>query len=200
MDFMEKIKDEKGFVLVLAIIIMAAMTAIGLAVVTTSTTDVMIARNEMESKKAFYLAQSGLEEAIGRMNVLSANARFVGEDSGQKAYRKTGVCVGTCANPSYDGQTFYSHSGANALSPAGLGGTYEVRVDYAREAAETWCNNAGCTGTETHVTTPEDEEIVLYCKEGAGNFGFVGGGGGASTWSDVEAMVPMLPTAFRVSA
>ena len=177
MDFMKNMKDEKGFVLVLAIIIMAAMTAIGLAVVTTSTTDVMIARNEMESKKAFYLAQSGLEEAIGRMNVLSSNARFVGEDSGQKAYRKTGTCVGLCPNPSYDGQTFFSHSGANALSPAGLGGTYEVRVDYAREAAATWCNDGGvCTGTETHVTTPTDEEIVLYCKEGAGNFGFVGGG------------------------
>src|SRR3990170_8734506 len=75
-------KDERGFVLVLAIIIMAAMTAIGLAVVTTSTTDVMIARNEMESKKAFYLAQSGLEEAMGRMNLNSTggvlNPRFVG--------------------------------------------------------------------------------------------------------------------------
>ena len=69
---------------------MAAMTAIGLAVVTTSTTDVMIARNEMESKKAFYLAQSGLEEAMGRMNLLAANARFVGENSAQKTQRKSG--------------------------------------------------------------------------------------------------------------
>ena len=158
--------DERGFVLVLAIIIMAAMTAIGLAVVTTSTTDMMIARNEMESKKAFYLAQSGLEEAIGRMNLLSASARFVGESSEQKTHRKSG------GGTAYAGQTFYSHSGANALNPTGLGGTYEVRVDYTRENAATWCNDAGCSGTHLYVTSPTAEEIVLYCT----GWGFIGSG------------------------
>ena len=164
--------DERGFVLVLAIIIMAAMTAIGLAVVTTSTTDMMIARNEMESKKAFYLAQSGLEEAMGRMGLSATggvlNPRFVGENSAEKTARKADT-------PPYDydygGDDFESHSGANALSPAGLGGTYAVEVDYAREAADTWSYNNPADASDD-ADEVANNEVVLYCFD----YYFVGTG------------------------
>ena len=148
---------------------MAAMTAIGLAVVTTSTTDVMIARNEMESKKAFYLAQSGLEEALGRMHLRATNARFVGENSAQKAYRKLStmpVAIYGAGFPGTPGNSFPS----SVLNVAGLGGTYNVTVDYAREEAGTWSDDGGAfTDTEPHIP---GNQVVRYCT----GFGFSGTG------------------------
>ncbi|HZX36090.1 MAG TPA: pilus assembly PilX N-terminal domain-containing protein [Thermodesulfobacteriota bacterium] len=161
--------DEKGFVLVLAIIIMAAMTAIGLAVVTTSTTDMFIARNEVESKNAFYLAQSGMEEALGRMHLRATNARFVGENSAQKAYRKLStmpVAIYGAGFPGTPGNSFSS----SVLNVAGLGGTYNVTVDYAREEAGTWSDDGGTfNDDEGHIP---GNEVVRYCT----GFGFSGTG------------------------
>ena len=60
--------SQKGFALILTLIIMAAMTAIGIAAVTTATTDMLIARNEVEAQKAFLLAEQGFQEAIARLD------------------------------------------------------------------------------------------------------------------------------------
>lgn len=142
-------QDEKGFVLVLAIVVMAAMTAIGLAVVTTATTDILIARNEQESKKAFYLAQAGIEEAMGRMGLKETNARFLGETTAQRTNRINGI------PPTVLQPNFFTFPGL------GLPGSYEVSIRYAYEAPvspnEPWTDNDGVSS-----------EIILYC----GGFGF----------------------------
>lgn len=152
----KKIGNERGFALILVIMIMAAMTAIGMAAIMTSTTDIFIARNEKESKTAFYLAETGMEEAISRMDLMGSNARFVGENAQERKVRVYGA-----AGTSYAGDNFTSAD----LGLSDLGGTYSVAIRYALEDAGTWCDADGCG----------NGEIVLYNR----NFGF--GGYGVST-------------------
>ncbi len=134
----DSIRNEKGFILVLALIVMAAMTAIGLAIITSSTTDMLISRNETEAKKAFYLAEAGVQEALGRMR-LANTGRFIGENSAQRA--------GRIANGDMPGgggmapQTFTS-SDLSSQSPnplQSLNGSYSVTVKYAAADGSTWC-------------------------------------------------------------
>ncbi|MBI5599531.1 MAG: pilus assembly PilX N-terminal domain-containing protein [Deltaproteobacteria bacterium] len=150
-DAIDAIKGERGFALVLSLVVMAAMTAIGILSVMTSTTDMMIARNDREAKGAFFLAESGMQEAIDRMDLADAHARFVGETSAQKQARYGGA-------PTYTGNTFAS-DGANGLNLVGTGGRYDVTVAYATEGSDTWCDSDGCNG-----------ETVVYCAD----FGFTG--------------------------
>lgn len=101
--------NNKGFALVLSLLIMAAMTAIGLAAVTTATTDMMIAKNEYEAKKAFYLAEAGLVEALVRMDQpqvlddgFTVNPRFIGETTDQRNDRIDNFVDYVAATPTAD--------------------------------------------------------------------------------------------------
>lgn len=147
-DLSRAFKGEKGFALVLSLVVMAAMTAIGLASVTTATTDMMIARNEKEARSALYLAETGIEEAMGRMGLKQTNARFVGEKSAQKTTRIADPLPNTDLSLSPN-NSFISGVVSN------LGGSYTVDVEYAFEGTDTWCDTDGCANDET----------VLYCKD-----------------------------------
>lgn len=155
MNTVKTLKNEEGFALILAIVVMAAMAAIGIAVVTTSTTDVLIARNEMEDKTAFYIAEAGLEDALGRFSLSEGALRFVGETLSQRQSRMGGVVT-------YPGDSNLSLT--DAVLEGSIGGSYSVDIEFATESAETWCNPAGDC-----VTAPSDE-IVMYCVD----FGFAG--------------------------
>ncbi|MBI5560739.1 MAG: pilus assembly PilX N-terminal domain-containing protein, partial [Deltaproteobacteria bacterium] len=98
MKLIDKIKDERGFALVLSLVVMAAMTAIGIAAVMTSTTDMLIARNDREAKTGFFLAESGIEEAIGRMDLAMSHARYVGESFAERQTRIAGTPTTFAAN------------------------------------------------------------------------------------------------------
>jgi Tfp pilus assembly protein PilX len=56
--------NEKGSVIVVAMIILALLTLIGISAVTTSTTEVNIAANDQLNKMVFYTADAGIE--VGR--------------------------------------------------------------------------------------------------------------------------------------
>ncbi len=159
-------KDERGFALVLTLILMAAMTAIGLAALMTSTTDMMIARNDREVKEAFYIAETGLAEALARLDLPNDHARFIGEDSDEKKQRQEDMDAGETV----DIDPFANDSFTSAtLSLADLDGEYTVTVDYAFEGSDTWDNGDGTVG-----------EIVMYCTD----FGFSGNGVPTScTWA-----------------
>jgi hypothetical protein len=149
------IRGEKGFALVLSLVVMAAMTAIGIAALTTSTTDMLIARNEKEAKQAFFLAETGIEEAVGRMDLPGSHSKYAGEKSAQRIARRDGA-------PTFNNSDFDS----TGLGLTGTGGSYDVDFSYALEGADTWCNDApagnGCS----------NNEIVLYGQD----FGFSGTG------------------------
>jgi Tfp pilus assembly protein PilX len=153
MKVFEIIRCEKGFALVLSLVVMSAMTAIGIAALTTSTTDMLIARNEKEAKTAFSLAETGIEEAVGRLDLSGTNARFAGENAQQRKNRRDGT-------PSFTNSDFDS----TGLNLSETGGSYDVDFVYALEGTDTWCKPVGdCSGTP---------EIVLYGQD----FGFSGTG------------------------
>ena len=164
-------KNEKGFALILSLMVMAGMAVLAIGIFTTSTTDMYIARNEKESKIAFYLAEAGIDEALGRLDLGGDNPRFVGENTAGKAERrlldKAGVvtkadAAATANGLPEDGQTF-SSTFMNYSLAADLPGTYSVTVTYADEAADTWsCQVAGI------CTIGDDNEIVMFGE----NFGF----------------------------
>lgn len=153
---LDKLRDERGFVLILVIMLLAAMTAIATAALMTSNTDMLIARNEKDSKNAFYLAETGIEETVGRMDLSNSNARFIGETQAQKTARLANPAANPAAFETAANSTFNSAS----LNLSNTGGTYAVTVTYARETTGEWCK-AGC-----------DNQIVLYGQD----FGFIGAG------------------------
>lgn len=73
------IKEDKGFILILALVTMLAMTLIGLSIVMNMTTDMQLARNDREAKLAFQLAEAGIREASARLHLSSANPKYIGE-------------------------------------------------------------------------------------------------------------------------
>ena len=60
------LKGEEGFVLVLAMLFMLALTLIGVSAVNTTTYENGISGNLRVSKEAFYIAEAGLHEFMGR--------------------------------------------------------------------------------------------------------------------------------------
>jgi len=79
----DKLRSEKGFVLILALVSMVAMTVIGISLITNMTTDMQLARNEREAKLAFQLADAGINETMARFRLNAAaasyNPNYVGE-------------------------------------------------------------------------------------------------------------------------
>src|SRR3989304_3657273 len=148
------IKDNEGFALILALVVMAAMTAIGIGALLLSTTDMMIARNDRDAKSAFCLAETGMEEALGRTDLPAANARFAGETFNERTTRIAGTST-----------TFAADDFNSTDLDLDVGGTYAATISYATESMEdAWCDNDpvgnGC----------DNDEIVLYCTD----FGFIG--------------------------
>lgn len=68
-----KMNNEKGVALVLALMVLAALTMMGIAAIMTSTLDMQIAGNERTGIQAQYAAEAGIAEAIGRLNLPSPN-------------------------------------------------------------------------------------------------------------------------------
>jgi type IV pilus assembly PilX-like protein len=175
----DSIRNEKGFILVLALVVMAAMTAIGLAIITSSTTEMLISRNETEAKKAFYLSEAGIQEALGRMALIGNTAMYVGETTQQKLDRIGGTI-------SYTTQTFTSGDpGTNiagmpitasdgtgnllqGVQQQGVNGRYTVTVQYAKALTD---GSSYCYGPTAPFNTC-DNRIILYGHD----FGFQGTG------------------------
>src|SRR3989304_2956061 len=126
------IKDNEGFALILALVVMAAMTAIGIGALLLSTTDMLIARNDRDAKSAFYLAETGMEEALGRTDLPLSHARFVGETFAERQTRIAGTST-----------TFAADSFDSSSLNLGMGGTYGTTLSYATEsmADASWCDD-----------------------------------------------------------
>lgn len=61
--YMKTDKSEQGIVLVVCLILLLMLSLIGIASITTSTSDMKVASNELNQTGAFYAAESGLERA-----------------------------------------------------------------------------------------------------------------------------------------
>jgi hypothetical protein len=61
-------KDQSGAALVIALLMMIALTLVGMGAIFTSTFEVQISGNKRGSTDAFYAAESGLQVAVANMN------------------------------------------------------------------------------------------------------------------------------------
>lgn len=75
------INNEKGIALVLSLMVLAALTLIGIAAIMTSTLDMQIAGNERTIIQSQYAAEAGLAETIGRLNLPKTHTKYVGQQT-----------------------------------------------------------------------------------------------------------------------
>lgn len=120
------IREDKGFILILALVTMLAMTLIGVSVVMNMTTDMQLARNDREAKLAFQLAEAGLREASARLHLASTKAKYIGEKPTDAGYRTTNWNANNAL-----GRNFGSGMAGTAASVDNL--NYTVTINYLTE-------------------------------------------------------------------
>jgi hypothetical protein len=67
------LEEEKGIVLVLAMLLLLVVTLIGINALSTSTYDILISGTQRASVQAFYVAEAGINEFMGRFRTGAAN-------------------------------------------------------------------------------------------------------------------------------
>lgn len=162
-------QDERGFILVLALVTMLAMTIIGLSVVMNMTTDMQLSRNERDAKAAFQLAEAGVHEAMSRFRLPAGNARYVGESTSDTGYRDLSTW-------NSDGSKDFSSGSGNANRRSADNLDYSVTVEYLGEGnPEGFCDgnttgpntsgNHSDPNTTTWTCNDNPEEIVMYGRD-----------------------------------
>lgn len=158
--------NEKGFVLILALVTMIAMTVIGLSAVMNMTTDLQLSRNERDSKIAFQLAEAGINEMISRLHLPSGNANYTGEKSTDGAVYRT-----TAWNSDNSDDIGYGY-GVGRTSAEDL--NYTVQINYLDESnTENLCdsNDVGSNNSGNASKVPQTpswncpsgtNEIVMF--------------------------------------
>jgi len=68
---------EKGFVMVLCVLMLLVVTLLGLAGIQSATFGTIISGNGLEGQKAFWIAESGLQDAKERLNQASGVSEFL---------------------------------------------------------------------------------------------------------------------------
>ena len=63
---MKKLSEEKGVALILSILLLLVLTLIGISSVNTANYDIRISGNKRISEQAFYVAEAGINEFLGR--------------------------------------------------------------------------------------------------------------------------------------
>lgn len=160
-------QGKKGFVLVLALVTMLAMTIIGLSVVMNMTTDMQLSRNERDAKLAFQLAEAGINEAIARLHLPTSSDRHIGELTGDANYRTTSW--------NSDGLKNFGFGNGDADRESADDLNYTVTINYLDESnPEGFCdNNAANPNNSGNATSPPPSgscnstpnEIVMFGKD-----------------------------------
>ncbi len=70
---MNHLRKERGMVLVLGMLLLLIVTLIGISSLGTSTYDILISGNERASVQAFYVAEAGINEFMGRFRAGATN-------------------------------------------------------------------------------------------------------------------------------
>lgn len=167
-DDMKERKNEKGFVLVLTLVTMVAMTVIGVSLMMNMNVDMGLARNERDSKQAFQLAEAGINEAISRLHLPTANAKYVGELAADSGYRSSSW--------NSDNAKDFGYGNGNTSRQSAEGLNYSVTINYLDETnSEGFCdsndnvspNNSGNASTSPSTWTCDNAtpEIVMFGRD-----------------------------------
>ncbi len=115
--FWSKIRDdESGMTLMVVMLLLFLLTLLGMTMYFMSSTDLKISRNVYTGTRAFYAAESGLSEAIGRLNLSSSDPEYDAAMFDDPPYDST--------SPSWD----YTFSG-----DLDNGDSYEVTITHKED-------------------------------------------------------------------
>lgn len=120
---MTMIKGDKGFILVITLLLMVSMLTTGLLAIINASTETLIGRNEKEQKFAIQLAEAGLNEMYARVHLASGNAYYLAELPTDANYR----------TPSWQKNFDQSTSRENLCSGSAANCNYNVTIQYLTE-------------------------------------------------------------------
>jgi hypothetical protein len=126
--------DESGMTLMIVMLLLFLLTLLGMTMYFMSSTDLKISRNVYTGTRAFYAAESGLSEAVGRLNLSSTDPEYD---------------AAMYDDPPYDGTSLaweYSFSGE-----LDNGDRYDVTIEHKAD-------------TEDLDTDGDTDEVVTYDK------------------------------------
>lgn len=115
------LNNERGLVLVAALMLLVLMTLMGLAAVSTTITEVQLTANERTDAQAFHSAEAGIKEILYRQTLVQAGTNSIANNGSyatvdavtfDAAIRDPGVAVGTETWPDKDWKynVYYSMS------------------------------------------------------------------------------------------
>ena len=107
------VHNERGFALVVALMLLITLTVLGLATLSTTTTEIQIAANERVNAEALHAAEAGVNELLYRMSLPSGSPAVLVQDGGSQVNPN-----GTAFDARIDdpGKTTGSISGVNCTN------------------------------------------------------------------------------------
>jgi len=76
------LRNEKGFALIIALLILLVLTLIGISAISTSTFETSISGNERVGTDAFYAAEAGIQIGLNQLpDITRIDLRAIGKDS-----------------------------------------------------------------------------------------------------------------------
>lgn len=161
-----KLRSEKGFILILALVSMVAMSIIGISLITNMTTDVQLAGNERQGKVAFEYADAGINEGMARLRLSVANARYVGEPANTPLYRTSAVVL---TNPTFNSTGTFNNTG-DAVQHYSVTTSYLIEgMPYCDSNSLSVPNIASNTPVNATTGAPDPQncnsEVVMFGKD-----------------------------------
>jgi hypothetical protein len=167
-----KRKNERGAALVVAILVLAILTVIGIALMLITSTETRIAANEWSVNRAFYSADAGVRWASSQL--ATSYQAFL-----------TRPEFGTTAAPIWTGSVLFQMPSHRFVTGTGFFGTDDIQVRVAtpgrisRRCAVGLPCNAGGNGAmymwsvELRATGSQNDAFLNYSKSvvGDGEFG-----------------------------
>jgi len=161
-------KEQRGVVLVVALLVLAVLSVLGLAFLTTARTEDTIASNYRNHTAAFYAAEAGLESGMASLKSL-LGASPIPTDA-----QLTGIVAPALTDPSYTFNTFQvqrvrtvpPYNYLTSLSSGIYSGLNAFTTDYRITATVTGPrgSRARLTQTVQHLAIPLFQFGVLYGK------------------------------------
>ena len=158
-----KRQTERGAALVVAILVLAILTVIGIALMLITSTETRIAANEWSVNRAFYSSDAGVRWASSQLG--SSFQAFLGRPE-----------FGTTAAPLWSGNVLFLMPSHRFVTGTGFFGTDDIQVRVAtpgrlsRRCAVGLPCNAGGNGAmymwtlETRATGEQNDAFLQYSK------------------------------------
>jgi hypothetical protein len=190
------IKDEKGSVLVIALIMLVLLTILGITATTTSNIEVQIANNERNYKQAFYVANAGIEHA--RASLAAALAQYQGAQISASnpdlrwTFALNGDVPDVDAAIGYDFETGAPWLGDTTFNPPN-GYSYTVRIFNDTADASPTVDSNGIIIAEVLATRPGNVAVRLRVRllatatgESVNSYSAQQGGGSPKNYSSED--------------